>query len=50
MTPDDSPFVPWMCAPVPRTAVHEQPRPPAHFERSEKRVHVSVISSIESPQ
>jgi hypothetical protein len=31
-------------------AVHEQPRPPAHFERCEKRRHVSVISSMLSPQ
>ena len=33
-----------------RTAVQEQPSPPAHLERWAKRFHVSVISSMESPQ
>ncbi len=31
-TPCDSPLVPLMNDPVPRTWVHEPPRPPAHFE------------------
>ena len=31
-TPWLSPLVPPMCEPVPRTAVHEPPSPPAHFE------------------